>query len=398
MDRAITAQGVGKRFRLEHDRPRTVKEGLVRFRRRSSEEFWALRDIDIEVDVGETMGLLGHNGSGKSTLLKCIAGILQPTRGSIRTRGRVAALLELGAGFHPDLTGRENVYLNGSILGLSRREVAERFDEIVAFAELERFIDTQVKHYSSGMFARLGFAVAVHVDPDILLVDEVLAVGDAAFQRKCLSRIQTLQNEGRSIVFVTHSVELARRVCDRAVVLDHGQLVTVGDPEVAVQALREKLGQPADSAPEGVDTGRGRTYDLRIQDVTVRYPNPDEPFVTPRERLELEVVLFSEGTVEDLVLGMSIHDELGTRHVGTNTALRGIELGSWRGVGRVTFALPSVPLAEGRYLLTFTAHDLAGDVVYDQRVQEDAFYVRNPWPDIEVEVARPPLVDVERSL
>src|SRR5690242_7141891 len=178
----------------------------------------ALQNIDFDVETGSTVGLLGHNGSGKSTLLKCIAGILQPTEGEIRTRGRVAALLELGAGFNNELTGRENIFMIASILGLSNKETAAIFDEIVAFAELEKFIDMQVRHYSSGMYVRLGFAVAVNVDPDILLVDEVLSVGDESFQKKCLDRVAEFQREGRTILFVTHAADLVRRICDRGIV------------------------------------------------------------------------------------------------------------------------------------------------------------------------------------
>ena len=192
-------------------------------KKRGHKDFWALRDIDLDIAEGETVGLLGHNGSGKSTLLKCVGGILSPTEGEIRVRGRIASLLELGAGFHPDLTGRENVFLNASILGMAKRDIEQRLDEIVAFAELEAFIDEQVKHYSSGMYVRLGFAVAINVEPDVLLVDEVLSVGDEAFQQKCLDRVRGFQQDGRTIIFVSHAADLVRRICDRVMVLDHGR-------------------------------------------------------------------------------------------------------------------------------------------------------------------------------
>src|SRR5918912_483663 len=226
---AIEIDGISKKFRRYRERPTSLKQRVTRFRVRS-EEFWALKDVDIAIPEGSTFGLIGPNGSGKTTLLKIVAGILRPTEGRVVTRGRIAALLELGAGFHPELTGRENVYLNGSILGLSRKEIDDRFDEIVAFAELEDFIDNQVKFYSSGMFVRLGFAVAVHVDPQILLIDEVLAVGDEGFQRKCLERIRQFQREGRTIVFVTHAADLVRRICDDAVVLNRGRIHARGEP------------------------------------------------------------------------------------------------------------------------------------------------------------------------
>src|SRR5262249_30415863 len=239
------------------------------------------------------MGLLGHNGSGKSTLLKCVAGILQPTTGEIRTHGRVAALLELGAGFNHELTGRENIFMNASILGLSKRETEKVFDEIVAFSELDKFIDMQVRHYSSGMYVRLGFAVAVNVDPDILLVDEVLAVGDEAFQRKCLERVARFQREGRTILFVTHAADLVRKVCDRAIVLDHGHLVSDSAPGEAVRTFRETLqhsgladptveaveaAAAADSAGDGEHATIGRrmaasaTHRVRITSVNIDHP------------------------------------------------------------------------------------------------------------------------------
>src|SRR5262249_37075034 len=238
---AIEVRGVSKQFRLYHEHYTSLKERVIHFGRIPYEPFWALRDIDFDVEEGSTVGLLGHNGSGKSTLLKCVAGILQPTSGEILTRGRVAALLELGAGFNHELTGRENIFMNASILGLSKKETEKIFDEIVEFSELEKFIDMQVRHYSSGMYVRLGFAVAVNVDPDILLVDEVLSVGDESFQRKCLDRVARFQKEGRTILVVTHAADLVRQVCEHAVVLDHGAIVIDAAPGEAVRAFRESL-------------------------------------------------------------------------------------------------------------------------------------------------------------
>jgi ABC-2 type transport system ATP-binding protein len=239
---AIRAAGVGKRFR-GHRPATSLKERLIRRPSgRSGEEFWALRDVTVEVPHGRTVGLIGANGSGKSTLLKVLAGILRPTTGEVAVNGRVASLLELGAGFNGELTGRQNVFLNASLLGLTRRETVARFDSIVDFSELEDFIDEPVKHYSSGMYVRLGFSVAVHVDPDILLVDEVLAVGDEAFSRKCLDRIGQFQQEGRTILFVSHALDLVERICDQVVVLHHGRVQYDGDPEWATGTLRGLLG------------------------------------------------------------------------------------------------------------------------------------------------------------
>ena len=240
-DIAVDVRGVSKRFRLAHGRYNSLKERVIHGGRTPHEDFWALKDVSLSAHEGETVGILGRNGSGKSTLLKCICGVLQPTSGEVVVRGKLAGLLELGAGFQQDLTGRENIYLNGSLLGMSKKEVDRVFDDIVDFSELEEFIDGQVKFYSSGMYVRLGFAVAVNVDPDILVVDEVLAVGDERFQRKCIERVKVFQREGRTILFVTHSPDQVRSICDRAVVLSHGDVVNEGPPGEAVRIFREGL-------------------------------------------------------------------------------------------------------------------------------------------------------------
>jgi ABC-2 type transport system ATP-binding protein len=238
---AISARNVVKSFRA-HGQPTSLKERLLRRGRPARPPFRALDDVSLEIQAGHTVGLIGHNGSGKSTLLKVLSGIIRPSSGEVVVNGRVASLLELGAGFNGELTGRENIYLNASLLGLTHSEIDSMFDSIVGFSELEEFIDDPVKHYSSGMYVRLGFAVAVHVDPDILLVDEVLAVGDEAFQVKCLDKIAEFQEQNRTILVVSHSLDLVARICDRAIVLDHGSLVFDGDPEVAADTLRMLLG------------------------------------------------------------------------------------------------------------------------------------------------------------
>lgn len=241
MDLAVDVRDVSKQFRIYHTRYSGLKERLLDFRRRNYEMFWALEDVSLQLPYGQTLALIGANGQGKSTLLQLIAGILRPTEGEITTRGRVAILLEVGAGFHPDLTGRENVYLNGSILGLKRREIDRLFDDIIAFAELERFVDNQIKHYSSGMYVRLGFSIAIHSTPEVLLIDEVLAVGDESFQRKCLGKIREFQREGRSIVFVSHELDLVENLCDRAILLHHGHGQAEGQAREVVQAYRHLL-------------------------------------------------------------------------------------------------------------------------------------------------------------
>ncbi len=243
-DSVIRVAGVSKRFRLYHERVRSIKENVIgRFRAgRTWEEFWALRDVSFDIHAGEMFALIGENGSGKSTMLKILARILLPDEGSMAIQGSVSALIELGAGFHPDFTGRENVFLNASILGFRRREIEERFDEIVRFAELERFIDTPVKSYSSGMYMRLGFSIAIHVDPDVLLIDEILSVGDEHFQRKCLDRIQEFRRKGKTIVFVTHALGTVESMCERAALLSAGRLVTIGPARTVVARYRDLSG------------------------------------------------------------------------------------------------------------------------------------------------------------
>jgi ABC-2 type transport system ATP-binding protein len=260
----IEATHVTKRFVAFHRRATSLKERFVRRAATDREDFLALNDVSLQIFRGESVGLVGANGSGKSTLLKVLAGILRPTSGTVQVRGRVASLLELGAGFDGELTGRENIYLNASLLGLRRAETDVLFDEIVAFSELEAFIDSPVKHYSSGMYVRLGFSVAVHVDPEVLIIDEVLAVGDAAFQRKCIDRIQWFQDKGKTILFVSHSPDLVKRLCTRAVVLDHGVVAFDGDPSEAESMLHEILGvDPVER------TGHGpvRVEGLRVVDI-----------------------------------------------------------------------------------------------------------------------------------
>ncbi len=240
---AVAISDVTKEFTLRHTR--SLKEFVVwTFRGRGSElssrTFNALDGVSFQIDEGEAIGLLGFNGSGKSTLLKLMSGVMLPDQGSIGVRGRVAGLIEVGAGFHPDLTGRENVYLNGAILGMTEDEIDEKFDDIVAFSEIERFIDTEVKFYSSGMFLRLAFSVAAHTEPDIFLIDEILAVGDEPFQRKCLARIAELRARGNTQVIVSHDLNLIQRVCDRGVVLEKGRLVHDSDIGGAVEFLRSR--------------------------------------------------------------------------------------------------------------------------------------------------------------
>ncbi len=265
----IDARGVSKRFASYHRRATSLKERMVRREQSEGDVFWALRDVDLQVRRGETVGLTGPNGSGKSTLLKVLSGILRPNDGTVEVRGRVASLLELGAGFDGELTGRENVYLNSALLGVPREETDRLFEAIVDFSELGQFIDYPVKHYSSGMYVRLGFAVAVHVDPDILIVDEVLAVGDAAFQRKCLARIEDFQRQGKTILFVSHAAGQIESLCTRAVLLDHGRVLFDGTPRQTIKRLNKLMGV------DGVATIDGEL--ARIIDFAVVDPSTGAP-------------------------------------------------------------------------------------------------------------------------
>ena len=239
---SIHVQGVSKKFRLERNRPSSIKEAMLRIGKKSdADDFWVLRDINLEIEPGAFFGLIGHNGSGKSTLLRLMAGIHRPTSGTIESEGRLSALLELGSGFHPDLTGRENVYLNGAMLGLSRKQMAASMDQIIAFSGIGEFIDEPVKIYSSGMYVRLGFAVAVNVDPELLLVDEVIAVGDEEFQRRCMAHMNKLREGGTTIVLVSHNTQLMADLCDRLGWLDHGRLMKVGDPDEVIEAYLDHV-------------------------------------------------------------------------------------------------------------------------------------------------------------
>jgi ABC-2 type transport system ATP-binding protein len=377
MTAAITVRGVSKRFRLSRERYSSLKERMIHFGRVPHEDFWALQDIDLEVAQGTTAGLLGHNGSGKSTLLKCIAGILRPTSGEIVTQGRVAALLELGAGFQSELTGRENIYLNGAILGMSRRELSRRFDDIVEFAELEQFIDTQVRFYSSGMYIRLGFAIAVNVDPDILLVDEVLAVGDESFQRKCLERVEQFQAEGRTIVVVTHAPDLVRRICQSATVLDHGKMVASGDPEESVKVFREHLRL----APPRARPGEPPPVDDRVRITEVEFHHPGQPERTtllPNEPLSIVATFEVDAPVDDPVFTLMIYDAEGRLLHASSTTSEKVTTGHFDTSGEVEFSFGEMPLLDGEYAVTLAVTSSDGDYIYDWHEQRYRFTVGDP--------------------
>ena len=366
----IRVRDVAKKFVVRKDS--SIKERIVtlgRAGRKHRQEFWALKDISLDIMAGQTIGLIGHNGSGKSTLLKLIGGILQPTAGTVQQRGRIAALLELGAGFHPDLTGRENVYLNASVLGLSRDETDAKFDAIVGFAGIGEFIDTQVKFYSSGMYVRLAFAVAVHTDPDILLVDEVLAVGDEAFQRKCLDKIRTFQTEGRTIIIVSHSLGQISELCDRAVLMNRGEIVFDGDASTAVARFRDILDERrvAENSSTAESTPGVRSEPSIVGSAIEIIGADAQGEAAPGSDIRVAVDVDAPHPVENLRVAIQIDDTLGTAVYGTTNVRMGVVLSPFTGRRRFSFLLKDTRFGGGKYFVNVSLMDEAGRHLDDAR-------------------------------
>jgi ABC-2 type transport system ATP-binding protein len=387
---AIEIEGISKRFRLYRQKPSSIKQRLLTSHSRA-EDLWALQDVSLDVREGSTFGLIGHNGSGKTTLLKCIAGILRPSSGSISQRGRLAALLELGAGFHPELTGRENVYLNASFLGLSRKEVDAAYDDIVAFAELEDFMENQTKFYSSGMLVRLGFAVAVHVEPDVLLIDEVLAVGDEAFQAKCIERVRRFQREGRTIVLVTHALDTVRDICDRAAMLHHGRVHALGAPDDVVREMRYVLlgvTDPGFVPEEG-------TREAEIAEVhVIRAGGSSEGPVLRGDPLTIQVDVRTNAPVSDLDVDFAVHDGA-TNHpvLEARTSRAGVDLRA-NGKRRVRFRIDGFPYDPGKYWITIGLSSRESGHLYHVQTQRYQFEVVDA-PRVQDRVEVPVAVEVE---
>jgi ABC-2 type transport system ATP-binding protein len=372
---AVSVEAVSKSFRIATDPVNSLKERVLRLHRRGHVEFEALHDVTCAIDEGETVGILGHNGSGKSTLLKCIAGILTPTSGQVRVRGRLASLLELGAGFHPELSGRENVYINAAFYGMARKETDRRFDEIVAFAELQQFIDEPVKHYSSGMYVRLGFAVAVNLEPDVLLVDEVLAVGDELFQAKCLSRIKQFQTEGRTIVFVTHDAATVRQVCDRAVVFDHGRLVLDGAPGDAIRTFREHLHGTLADVPDAAHRLDGAGVISRVE---IHHAHlATRTHLLPGEPLDIVVHIAPEQPIDDPVLRIEIGNRAGQCVFAVDSDALGQPLPAISGPQQLRIAIKGVWLLDGDYPVSIRLADRVTGTVIDWREAVARFEVVN---------------------
>jgi ABC-type polysaccharide/polyol phosphate transport system ATPase subunit len=402
MPAAIELHGISKRFRFHGGRPpTTLKSAVVELfrgrRHRPIEHFAALRDIDLTLEQGRTLGIIGANGSGKSTLLKLIAGIYRPDSGTLSVRGRVAPLIELGAGFHPELTGRENVVINGIILGLSQREVRRRLDEIVEFAGLREFIDAPARTYSSGMYMRLGFAVAVHLDPDVLLIDEVLAIGDEAFSRKCADRFAEFRRVGKTMLLVTHDAEAVERWCDEAVWLDRGVIRVAGEPRKVIDLYRQEMSEqesnvlarsyeePAPAATEAGTTtetlNRWGTREIEIERVRLDDSYDHERYVyTSGESVTIRFTYRVHRPVESHVFGFAILRNDGLWVYGTNTDLAEVPVPELRTTGTVEVTIDALDLTAGSYFVDVAVHALDG-TPYDYHSRRYPFSVRDDSGD-----------------
>jgi lipopolysaccharide transport system ATP-binding protein len=379
MTRSLEIRGLSKRYRLgraQHDQ--MLRERLVELLRRpfghppESESIWALKDVSFDADEGEVIGIVGRNGAGKSTLLKILSRITYPTSGAARVNGRVASLLEVGTGFHDELTGRENIYLNGSILGMRKREVDERFDAIVDFSGVEQFIDTPIKHYSSGMRLRLGFAVAAHLEPDVLIVDEVLAVGDAGFQKKCIQAMEGLRNSGRTVLFVSHNLAAVENLCSRGIWIDAGKVRMDGD---AKDVIASYIGSFADDRASGSDLSgtEGRLGTGEIRYTSLEYLSLDGVACAMTRSGDALVLRFhyrAETAVRDPSFGFRLYTKMGTLITETSTWHNGIHIPKVEpGDGHVDVEIDSLNLVPGEYTVSLWITASGGKPVYDGDVR-----------------------------
>ncbi len=364
-DAAILVDGVSKKFRWHRDKRHSLKERLFRGRPEHLDEFWALKDISLEVPTGTTFGLIGHNGSGKSTLLKLLAGIIRPTSGTVATTGRISALLELGAGFHPELTGRENIYLNGAILGLTRKQIEASLDGIIDFAGIGEFVDVPVKVYSSGMYVRLGFSIAVTVDPEILLVDEIVAVGDEEFQRKCFDHLHDLHRRGTTIVIVSHALGIVENLCESAAWLDHGVLRTTGPARTVVreyldavnveEAAATAAAAAADGAGERAEGERPRLGSGEARVTTVELldgAGKAGSVLVAGEPATVRVHYRAEVPLEEVEFGLGFVHESGITVAGPNSRRLAPTPSLAPGEGYVDFTIPNLLFQPGAYDIT----------------------------------------------
>jgi lipopolysaccharide transport system ATP-binding protein len=387
----LELRNVARRFIKRRERNRSFQDKFIRLLSRRNvmeEDFWPLRDVSFRLDRGESLGVIGPNGSGKSTLLKLITGILTPSHGEMFVNGRICSLLELGAGFQPDLTGRENIFLNGSIYGLSRAEMNERLDSIIDFAELGDFIDTPVRHYSSGMYVRLGFAVAIHTDPDLLLVDEVLAVGDQSFQHKCMGAIQTFRDGGGTLLLVSHDLNAIQSICHRAIWLEQGLVQSAGQPTDVVmdylrdqarrdeQAQRERQAQEraqqsgangaADEESSINEPGRWGNGKIRITQVELCDGSGREAYAfASGAPLAVRLHYSTPHSLERPVFGLAIYHETGAHISGPNTQFGGLDIARVEGSGVITYHIPCLSLLAGRYRLSVAVVDGSDNAMLD---------------------------------
>lgn len=378
---ALIAESVWKQFRLHRDRPHTLHEALVRRmtgRWESPESFWALRDVSVAVREGRGVGLIGHNGAGKSTLLRLLCGIGRPTRGAISRKGRVSGLLDLGRGFHRDMTGRENLLTGGILAGLTRRQVKEREQEMVAFAELEDFIDQPVRTYSTGMYLRLAFAAATHCDPDVLVVDEALAVGDARFREKCLARLRAFREAGKALVLATHDEGQVRALCDDVIVLDEGELVTIGAPDAALERYRLLLQQRTERRAAELAggatlvepaEGEGKRIGTREAVIAaVRFLNASDCGIEALvcgEPLTIQLDYKLAAPVADLIVGVGLYSEGDVKCFETHVESARIAFGSLGERGRFRCELGPLHLLPGRYYVNVGLYAPGWTHVYD---------------------------------
>lgn len=380
----IQFEHVSKEYQLGRERPRSLQEIFVQRRVRSERQtFWALRDASFTVAAGDQVALIGANGSGKSTLLKLMSRVIEPSGGRVVTRGRVAGLLELGTGFHPDLTGRENIRLNGSILGVPRQAIQRELDAIIDFADIGPFIDVQVKHYSSGMVVRLGFAITTLLQPDILLIDEVLAVGDQSFQRKCMDRLTDLQAAGVTLVFVSHSLEQVTRLCRRAIWLDHGVVRADGDAEeVAGIYLDEQApAQWRRFVPQFGEASQQRWGTFQAEITRVELLNREgvcPPYFKTGERLRLRLHYTAHQPIDRPAFGLAIYRRDGLQVNGPNSVRDGLEIPGIEGSGWVEYSVDHLPLNQGEYELTVALYDHDSTQAYDHHHRLYPLEVRAP--------------------
>ena len=362
---AVSVENVWKYFRLYHEKNQYLKSTLLRGRRARYDEFWALKGVDFEIPFGSTFGIIGSNGSGKSTLLKCLAGILSPDKGSVSCNGRMAALLELGAGFHPDLSGRENIYLNGAILGMTRSEIDRKLEEIIDFSGLEKFVDTPVKNYSSGMVVRLGFAVATNVDPEILIIDEVLAVGDESFQHRCHEKIESFRQEGRTIILVSHGLMQVAQLCSTVAWLEKGVIQEIGP---SYEVIGKYAGQSHDAAPK-IEGEIGERWGSHEAEITrAEFVNADGVPVhvlKTGEPISLQIDYTAHMPIKEPVFGIRITHLHGTNVWGSNTKRMGFQPATLNNSGTITLNIPELPILAGTYDLTVALTDQHETYEYD---------------------------------